>query len=58
MIKMIAVFLILTVAIAGGHATFRKLNNQEKFNIIKSVGYGIMCAAISLVILSTIVVVF
>jgi hypothetical protein len=58
MFKMILVFVLVSIIIAGGIQIFRNMSGKEKWTLTKIVGYAIMCSGIAISILSAIVVLF
>lgn len=58
MIRMFLIFLITCFLVSGGIATFRAMTGLEKWQFTKILAYGIMVSAISVAILTTIVIVF
>jgi hypothetical protein len=58
MVKMLLIFLILTVCIAVGIKVWRSLTSSEKMSMVKLVGYSAVCALIAVGLLTLIVVLF
>jgi hypothetical protein len=58
MTKMLLTFIALTVIIALGFQVFQSMSLKEKWSVVKTVGYSALCAAIAVVILSVVVILF
>ena len=58
MFKGILVFVILSCFIAFCIEVFRQFNYLEKWQLVKTLAYGAMCSAISLIVLGIIVILF
>ena len=58
MIKIVSVFIIFTMAFAIGIDLIRKMNGGKIWNLTKTLGYSILCAALAMIVLSALVVIF
>lgn len=58
MIRMFLIFLITFFLVSGGITVFRAMTGLEKWQFTKILAYGIMVSAISIAILTTIVILF
>ena len=58
MVKMIAVWLLLSVVIGGVIAAYGVANKKERWQLTKTVIYATMCSLVAVIILSAMVVVF
>ncbi len=58
MIKMFITFISLTIIIGVSIDIFRRMTGKEKFNVIKLISYGALCSLITMLLLSTIVILF
>lgn len=58
MIKIVSVFVIFTMAFAIGIDLIRKMKGAEIWHFTKTLGYSILCAALAMIALTTIVVIF
>lgn len=58
MIKMIIAFAVLTTAIAIGITTWRDMKGKERWMAVKTYGFGAICAALAIAVLSVIVILF
>jgi len=58
MIRMIMFFVLWWALITALISLWRTLKKKEKWNIVKTVSYGAATAAITVVILSLIVIIF
>ena len=58
MIRMIFVFVLLTVLIAGSISSFRTISGKERWELVKLLAFSLACSIISFIILVGIVVVF
>lgn len=56
--KTILAFIAMSVLVGVGIQVFRSLTGGEKWALIKTVSYAMMCSAIALIALFTIVVLF
>jgi hypothetical protein len=58
MLKMIVIFLVLTVLIGLKIILFRKLNDLEKWKLTKVIGFSILCSSLALGLLTLFVLLF
>ena len=58
MIKIVLNFLLVWIAVTVGITAWRTLSNQERWSTVKVLAYGFTTAAISLLILASIVILF
>ena len=58
MIRMIFVFVLLTVLIAGSISSFRTISGKERWELAKLLAFSAGCSIIALMILIGIVVLF
>ena len=58
MIRMILVFVVLFVLFWGGINVFRALSGRERWQLTKLAAYSILCAALSTLVLISIVLLF
>jgi hypothetical protein len=58
MIRVIAMWLMLSAAIGFGIMTFQQLSGKEKWQLTKLIAYATMCSLIAVVLLGIAVVVF
>jgi len=58
MIKMLAIFVLLAIVVMIGITLFQNTTGKEKLAFLKVVWYGLLCSAISVGILSVIVLLF
>lgn len=58
MIKMLFAFLFFSVAFAIGIEAFRRLSGKEKWQVVKLLGYASVCAFVTIMFLSGIVILF
>ena len=58
MLRMIVVWLILSVAIGAGIAAWRQLSGKEQWQLTKYAAYATMCSLVAVVALSFIVIMF
>jgi hypothetical protein len=58
MIRMYLTFLILTALIWFGISAFRKTTGREKWRLTKIAVYSILCSALALTVLTSIVILF
>ena len=58
MIKMVVAFAVILALFMFGIDTFRKMNKQEKISLTKLLGYGIVCTVATMVVVTSIVLIF
>jgi hypothetical protein len=58
MIKIVTMWLILSVAIGFGIMAFRQLGGKEQWQLTKLLAYATMCSLVAVVLLGIIVVLF
>lgn len=58
MIRVIAIWLMLSAAIGFGILAFRQLSGKEKWELTKLIACATMCSLIAVVVLGIIVAVF
>lgn len=58
MVKMVFVFLMVAILIFAGIETFRTMTNKERWALTKSLGYSIIVAVVTLVLLTGFVILF
>jgi hypothetical protein len=58
MAKMILVFLIVFALVFAGMETFRSMTQGERWSLTKSVGYSIIIAVVTLILLAGFVILF
>lgn len=58
MIKMVLTFLIVFMLVLAGIETFRNMTQGERWSLTKSVGYSIIVAVVTLVLLTGFVILF
>ena len=58
MIKMVLTFLIVFMLVLAGTETFRNMTNKERWALTKSLGYSIIVAVVTLVLLTGFVILF
>ena len=58
MIKIVIMWLILSVAIGFGIMAWRQLSGKEQWQLTKLVGYATMCSLAAVVLLSFLVLMF
>jgi len=58
MSRMIAIWLILSVAIGFGIMSWRQLSGKEQWQLTKLAGYATMCSLVAVVLLGIMVVLF
>lgn len=58
MIKMVLTFLIVFMLVLAGIETFRNMTNKERWALTKSLGYSIIVAVVTLVLLTGFVILF
>jgi hypothetical protein len=58
MVKVFAMWLILSAAIALGIMAFRQLSGKQQWQLTKLLGYATMCSLVAVVLLGIIVVLF
>jgi hypothetical protein len=58
MIRMYLTFLILTALIWFGISAFRNTTGREKWRLTKIAVYSILCSALALTVLTSIVILF
>ena len=58
MIRMYLTFLILTALIWFGISAFRRTTGREKWQLTKIAVYSILCSALALTVLTSIVILF
>lgn len=58
MIKMILIWVLLTVALGAGIAGWQKLTGMEQWQLTKLVAYATLCSLVAVIALSFLVLVF
>jgi len=58
MIKVIFFYLILCLLFGASFYTFRHMTGLEKWELIKLLGYSIICGTVALIVLVAIVLLF
>jgi hypothetical protein len=58
MIRMILAFLLIFAFFVFGIDIVRKMSKQEKLGLTKLLGYGIVCTVITMVVITSIVLIF
>ena len=58
MIRVYLAFLILTAAFWFGISAFRKTTGREKWQLTKIAVYSILCSALAVIVLTSIVILF
>ena len=58
MIRGILTFLIIWVLVAGSITSWRALSGKEKWSLVKTISYGGLTAAIALVFVIVLVILF
>ena len=58
MIRLWLVFAVLTVIIHFGITTVRKFDGKERWALTKSIGYSIIIALLTFLVMATIVILF
>jgi hypothetical protein len=58
MIRVILIWLMLSVAVGIGITAFRSLSGSEKWELTKIVAYATMCSLVAVVLLGILVVLF
>ena len=58
MIRMVLVFALVFVAFWIGILAFRNLTGKEKWELTKTIGYAIICAVLTMLVLVGIVIIF
>lgn len=58
MIRVVLFFLFLAIVFGFGIQTFRQMNNLEKWDLIKTVFFAIMCSLGAIVFMMLLVVLF
>jgi hypothetical protein len=58
MIKLIATFLFLTVAIGLGIQLFRQLSGSERWQLTKTLAYSTMCSLVAVILMVAMVILF
>jgi hypothetical protein len=58
MIRVVLIWLMLSVAVGAGITAFRSLSGSEKWELTKIVAYATMCSLIAVVLLGILVVLF
>ena len=58
MVKMVFVFLMVAILIFAGIETFRTMTNKERWALTKSLGYSIIIAVVTMVLLTGFVILF
>jgi len=58
MIRVILIWLMLSVAVGAGITAFRSLSGSEKWELTKIVAYATMCSLVAVVLLGILVVLF
>lgn len=58
MARMILIWLIMSVAIGAGIATWRQLSGKEQWQLTKYIAYATLCSLVAVGLLSMIVIFF
>ena len=58
MVKMITAFFLIFAFFLFGIDIVRKMTNQEKISLTKMLTYGIVCTVITMVVITSIVLIF
>jgi hypothetical protein len=58
MIKTLFIFVVFAAVFAGVIYLFREMTGKERWEVIKLVGYAMVCSLASILFLATLVVVF
>lgn len=58
MIKMILGFLLIFVSVYGSIELVKSLSKRERWALTKTIGYGIIVAAVAMVLLALFVIIF
>ena len=58
MIKIVTMWLILSVAIGFGIIAFRQLGGKQQWQLTKLLAYATMCSLVAVVLLGIVVVLF
>lgn len=58
MARMMSVFILVWIAVVFGIEIFRSLSGREKWQWVKTLTYGAVCAIIAFVLLMALVILF
>jgi hypothetical protein len=58
MIKMVTMWLMLSVAVGLGIMAFRQMSGKEQWQLTKLLAYATMCSLVAVVLLGILVVLF
>jgi hypothetical protein len=57
-IRVFVAFFVFTLVFWFGIAAFRKITKRQRWRLTKIIGYSILCSMLSLLLLTTIVILF
>lgn len=58
MIRILLSFFVMTAFFWFGIESFRKATGKQKWQLTKTVAYSILCSVLSIIVLTTIVILF
>lgn len=58
MLKVIAIFVLLTISFGLSITSVRHMTGQEIWSVAKTLGFSLICALLTLVVMSVIVILF